>query len=58
MHMHIYIYIYIHISCLRAYATVQQLLCHGSCCERILCLARTSCRLSFPRFLFQVTPGT
>jgi len=33
-------------SCMRAYATVQQLLCHGSYCELILSLARTSCRLS------------
>jgi len=34
-------------SCMCAYATVQQLLCHGSYCELILSLARTSCRLSF-----------
>ena len=34
-------------SCMLAYATVQQLLCHGSYCELILSLARTSCRLSF-----------
>ena len=34
-------------SCMCAYATVQQLLCHGSCCELILSLAPTSCRLSF-----------
>jgi len=33
-------------SCMRAYATVQQLLCHGSYCKLILSLARTSCRLS------------
>jgi len=32
-------------SCMRAYSTVQQLLCHGSYCELILNLARTSCRL-------------
>jgi len=32
---------------MRAYATVQQLLCHGSNCEFILSLARTSWRLSF-----------
>ena len=32
-------------SCMRAYATVQKLLCHGSYCERILSLARASCRL-------------
>jgi len=32
---------------MRAYATVVQLLCHGSYCELILSLARTSCRLSF-----------
>ena len=43
-----YIYIFLHNSCMRAYATVQQLLCHGSYCELILSLARTSCRLSFP----------
>ena len=60
VHIHIYIYIYIYIyicictyayvhnSCMRAYATVQQLLCHGSYCELILSLARTSCRLSLP----------
>ena len=41
-------YIYIHNLCMRAYATVQQLLCHGSYCELILSLAQTSCRLSFP----------
>ena len=34
-------------SCMRAYSTVQQLLCHGSYCELILSLARTSCRLLF-----------
>jgi len=34
-------------SCMCTYATVHQLLCHGSCCELILSLARTSCRLSF-----------
>jgi len=28
-----------------AYSTVQQVLCHGSYCELILSLARTSCRL-------------
>ena len=32
---------------MRACATVQQLPCHGSCCEIILSLARTSCRLLF-----------
>jgi len=48
MHMHIHIYIYLHNSCMCAYATVQQLLCHGSYCKLILSLARTSCRLSFP----------
>jgi len=32
---------------MRAYATVQQLLCHGSYCELIMSLARTSCKLSF-----------
>jgi len=30
---------------MRAYSTVQQLLCHGGYCELILSLARTSCRL-------------
>jgi len=34
-------------SCMCTYATVQQLLCHGSYCEHILSPARTSCRLSF-----------
>ena len=34
-------------SCMRAYSTVQQLLCHRSYCELILSLARTSCRLLF-----------
>jgi len=38
MHMH---------SCMRAYATVQKLLCYGSYCELVLSLARASCRLSF-----------
>ena len=33
--------------CMRAYATVQKLLCHGSYCEFVLSLARASCRLSF-----------
>jgi len=32
-------------SCMRAYATVQKLLCHGSYCQLILNLARASCRL-------------
>ena len=32
---------------MRAYSTVQQLLCHGSYCELILSLAPTSCRLLF-----------
>jgi len=32
---------------MRAYTTVQQLLWHGSYCELILSLARTSCRLLF-----------
>jgi len=32
---------------MHAYATVQQLLCHGSYCQHILCLAQTLCRLSF-----------
>jgi len=35
------------VSCMRAYSTVQQLLCHGGCCELILSLARTLCRLLF-----------
>ena len=43
-----HVYIYLHNSCMRACATVQQLPCHGSYCEIILSLARTSCRLSFP----------
>ena len=34
-------------SCMRAYATVQKLLCHGSYCELLLSLARASCRMSF-----------
>jgi len=34
-------------SCMRAYSTLQQLLCHGGYCELILSLARTSCRLLF-----------
>ena len=34
-------------SCMRAYSTVQQLLCHGGYCELILSLARTLCRLLF-----------
>ena len=34
-------------SCMRAYATVHQLLCHGSYCKLIWRLARASCRLSF-----------
>jgi len=33
--------------CMRAYTTMQKLLCHGSYCELILSLARASCRLSF-----------
>jgi len=32
---------------MRAYSTVQQLLCHGGYCELILSLARTSYRLLF-----------
>jgi len=32
---------------MRAYSTVQQLLCHGDYCELILSFARTSCRLLF-----------
>jgi len=32
---------------MRAYSTVQQLLCHGSYCDLILSLVRTSCRLLF-----------
>ena len=45
-----YIYIYISPQLVHAhvYATMQQLLCHGSYCERILSLAWTSYRLSFP----------
>jgi len=30
---------------MRAYSTVQQLLCHGGYCEHILSLARASCKL-------------
>ena len=47
MHMHICIYTSPH-SCMRACTTVQRLLCHGSYCELILSLARTSSKLSFP----------
>ena len=43
-----HVYISLHNSCMRACATVQQLPCHGSYCELILSLGRTSCRLSFP----------
>jgi len=32
---------------MRAYSTVQQLLCHGGYCNLIFSLARTSCRLLF-----------
>ena len=32
-------------SCMRAYSTVQQLLCHGGYCDLILSLARILCRL-------------
>ena len=32
---------------MRAYSTVQQLLCHGGYCELVLSLARKSCRLLF-----------
>ena len=39
MHMH---------SCMRTYATLQKLLCHGSYCELVLSLEPTSCRLPFP----------
>jgi len=35
------------LSCMRAYATVQKLLCHRSYCELILSLVRASSRLSF-----------
>jgi len=34
-------------SCMRAYSSVQQLLCHRGYCELTLSLARTSCRLLF-----------
>ena len=56
-YMYIYIYVYtyayahmyIYISTTRACAPATvQLPCHGSYCEIILSLARTSCRLSFP----------
>ena len=33
--------------CMRAYATVQKLLCRGNYCELILSFVRASCRLSF-----------
>ena len=33
--------------CMRVYATVQKLLCHGNDCELVLSLARASYRLSF-----------
>jgi len=39
MHMH---------PCMRAYATVQKLLCHGNYCEPIVSLVRALCRLSWP----------
>ena len=57
IYMCAYVYIYMHMhTCvytspqlvMHACATVQQLPCHGSYCELILSLARTSCRLSFP----------
>ena len=51
---YIYIYVYLHNSCMRAHATVQQLLFHRSYCELILSLARTSCRLSFPPALLSL----
>ena len=38
MHMH---------PCMRAYATVQKLLCHGNYCELILGPVQASSRLSF-----------
>ena len=38
MHMH---------PCMRAYAMVEQLLCHGNYCDLILSLARALCKLSF-----------
>ena len=34
-------------SCMRTYATVQKILCHGRYCEFILSLAQALCRLSF-----------
>jgi len=46
MHLHFPPKMHMH-SCMRAYATVQKLLCHESYCELILSLARASCRLSF-----------
>ena len=39
-----HVYTYLHNSCMCACATP----CHGSYCELILSLARTSCKLSFP----------
>jgi len=47
--MHVY-------PCMRTYATVQKLLCHGSNCERILSLAQASCRLSLPPALLLSRP--
>jgi len=44
--MHAYQKLHMH-SCKRAYATVQNLLCHGNYWKLILSLARASCRLSF-----------
>jgi len=48
MYAYAHVYTYLHNSCMLACATVQQLPCHGSYCELILSLARTSCRLSIP----------
>jgi len=43
-------------SSMHAYATVQQLLCHGSYLELILSLAQTSCKLSWPTALLPARP--
>jgi len=46
-------------SCMRAYATVQKLLCHGSYCKLILSLAGALCRLLYAaRFAAPPTVST
>jgi len=44
-------------SCMRAYATVQQLLCHGSYCELVLSLERISCADLPPACSTRPTPS-